>query len=238
MIQAIALFALAAALAGAAPALAASDYLLQIEDVKGEAAATPVAVDSWSFGVCKSGDCTTSTAPAGRTGGRAGSGTASYDLATNKGGRTAAEGAVAIGDVDGDGSPDLDFTAIQTAIYGFSLTLDASAPGIAAACAAGRIDAATLSNGADSFAVSSVSVVCTKGGGGGAAAASYARSGITRIDSTPARISTNKYAAGGGKAQGVMGARCPKEGCKDVVTMTFTSGQMKHTKSGHVTLLK
>lgn len=236
MKQAIALFALAAALSGAAPALAASDYLLHIDDIKGEAAAAPVAVDSWSFGVCKSGDCTTSTTPAGRTGGRGGSGTASYDLATNKGGRTAAEGAVAIGDVDGDGSPDLAFTASQSTIYGLSFTVDAAGPVVAAACKSGRINSATLSNGTDTFAVSSVSVVCTKGGGG-AAAASYARSGITRIDSTPARISTNLTV--GKQTQGAtFGERCGDGACSTMVTMTFTSGQLKHTKSGHVTLLK
>ncbi|WP_309751384.1 hypothetical protein [Novosphingobium sp.] len=252
MKQTTAFFALAAMLASAAPAMAASDYLLQIDDVKGESAATPVAVDSWSFGVCNSGQCTSSTASrdtstgqsSGRTGG---SGTASWDLATNKGGRMASGGgggsggqvSVATGDVDGDGSPDLIFSASQSTVYGFSLTLDAASPGVAAACATGKIASATLTNGTESFAVSSVSVVCTKGGaGGGAAAASYARSGITRIDSTPARISTNmtvgkqtQGATFGEKVQPALASSGP-------VTMTFTGGQMKHTKSGHVTLLK
>ncbi|MGB7655409.1 MAG: hypothetical protein WBL74_08000 [Novosphingobium sp.] len=255
MKQTTALFALATLLAAAAPALASSDYLLHIDEPKGGAAAAPVSVESWSFGVCNSGQCTSSTGSSGRTGGRAGSGTATYDLATNKGGRTAAEGAVATGDVDGDGSPDLVFTAGQDAIYGLSFTVDAAGPVIAAACKSGRIESATLSNGVDTFAVSSVSVVCTKGGSG-AAAASYARSGITRIDSTPARISTNmtvgKQTQGssfGEKVQGglqsggsvvAQGARCADGTCaaSTMVTMTFTGGQMKHTKSGHVTLLK
>ena len=58
MRQTTAIFALAATLATAAPALAGSDYLLQIELKKGEAAAEPVAVASWSFGVCNAGQCT------------------------------------------------------------------------------------------------------------------------------------------------------------------------------------
>lgn len=241
MRQTTAIFALAATLATAAPALAGSDYLMQIELKKGETAAELVAVASWSFGVCNSGQCTSSAASrdsstgqsSGRTGG---SGSASWDLATNKGGRMAA--GVATGDVDGDGVADLAFTASQDTIYGFSLTLDASAPGVAAACAAGKIDAATLTNGAETFAVSSVSVLCTKGGaGGGAAAASYARSGITRIDSTPARMSTNMTV--GKQTQGAtFGERCSAGACTATVTITMTGGQMKHTKTGHVTLMK
>lgn len=255
MKQTTALFVWAAVLAGAAPALASSDYLLHIDEPKGGGAAAPVAVDSWSFGVCNAGACSSSSGSAGRTGGRAGSGTATYDLATNKGGRMAADGTVATGDVDGDGSPDLVFTASQDTIYGLSFTVDAAGPEIAAACKSGRIESATLSNGVDTFAVSSVSVVCTKGGSG-AAAASYARSGITRIDSTPARISTNmtvgkqtqgasfgeKVQAGLQPGGGIIaqGARCADGTCaaSTMVIMTFTGGQMKHTKSGHVTLLK
>ena len=249
MRQTTAIFALAVTLATAAPALAGSDYLMQIELKKGEAAAEPVAVASWSFGVCNSGQCTAPSASrdsstgqsSGRSGGK--SGGASWDLATNKGGRVAAGGAgsqvsVATGDVDGDGVADLAFTASQDTIYGFSLTLDAAAPGVAAACAAGKIDAATLTNGAETFAVSSVSVLCSKGGaGGGAASASYARSGITRIDSTPARISTNMTV--GKQTQGAtFGERCSGGACTATVTMTMTGGQMKHTKTGHVTLMK
>jgi hypothetical protein len=248
MKQATTLFALATALAGATPALAASDYLLQLEGVKGEAAAAPAAVDSWSFGVCNSGQCTSSTASrdastgqsTGQRGGKAGN--ASWDLATMKGARTAGGGGsggqvnVATGDVDGDGSPDLAFSASQDTIYGLSFTVDASAPGIAAACAAGKINSATLSNGTETFAVSSVSVVCTKGAGGGAAAASYARSGITRIDSTPARLSTNMTV--GKQTQGATFGEKVNQGLATAVTMTLTGGQMKHTKTGHVTLLK
>ena len=218
----------------AMPAIASSDYLLQLPPIKGEIS-PPVTVDSWSFGVCNSGQCTAGTAAKGAKPNRA-----SWDLATGKGARMAsgASPAPVVGDVDGDGSPDLAFAGSQDEVYGLSFTVDAAGPMVAAVCASGHLDAATLSNGSESYAVSSVSVVCTKGGGG-AAAASYAKSGITRIDSTPARISTNLTV--GKQTQGATFGEKVQQGLAtgaSTVTMTFTGGQMKHTKTGHVTLLK
>lgn len=230
------LFALSAA-CSAVPALAHSDYLLQIPAEKGDAS-TPVTVDSWSFGVCNSGQCSAGAAAKGGKPNRA-----SWDLATGKGARTAGGSAAPVfGDVDGDGSPDLAFAGGQDEVYGLSFSVGATSPAVVAACASGHIGAATLSNGSESFAVSSVSVVCTKGGGG-AAAASYAKSGITRIDSTPARISTNMTNGRESSAPSIS-ERCSNGNCStDALTdglliMRFTSGQMKHTKTGHVTLLK
>jgi len=223
----------------AVPAFASSDYLLQIPPEKGEAA-TPISVDSWSFGVCNSGQCSTSSA-AGKTASGGKPNRASWDLATGKGARMAGgASAPVVGDVDGDGSPDLAFAGTQDEIYGLSFTVDAAGPAVIAACKSGHIDAATLTNGTESYAVSGVSVICTKGGGG-AAAASYAKSGITRIDSTPARISTNMTTAK--QTQGAtFGERCSSGDC-DALTdglliLRFTGGQMKHTKTGHVTLMK
>ena len=140
----------------AAPAIASSDYLLQLPPEKGEAS-PPIAVESWSFGVCNAGQCSSGTAAKGAKPNRA-----SWDLATGK-------------------------------------------------------------------------------GGSGAAAASYAKSGITRIDSTPARISTN-MSTGREAARPSVSERCISGSC-DALTdglliMRFTGGQMKHTKTGHVTLLK
>lgn len=220
----------------AMPAIASSDYLLQLPPEKGEVS-PPITVESWSFGVCNAGQCSSGSAAKGAKPNRA-----SWDLATGKGARMAAgrSPAPVVGDVDGDGSPDLAFAGTQDEIYGLSFTVDAAGPIVAAACASGHVDAATLSNGSETYAVSSVSVVCTKGGGG-AAAASYAKSGITRIDSTPARISTNmstrREAAGPSVSE-----RCSSGSCDaltdGLLTMRFTSGQMKHTKTGHVTLMK
>ena len=219
----------------AAPAIASSDYLLQLPPEKGEVS-PPITVESWSFGVCNTGQCSSGSSAKGAKPNRA-----SWDLATGKGARTASGAASpVVGDVDGDGSPDLAFAGGQDAVYGLSFSVGATSPAVVAACASGHIDAATLSNGSESFAVSSVSVVCSKGGGG-AAAASYAKSGVTRIDSTPARISTN-MTTGREAARPSVSERCSSGSC-DALTdglliMRFTSGQMKHTKTGHVTLMK
>lgn len=242
-------FALSAACI-AMPAYASSDYLLQLPPEKGEAS-TPITVDSWSFGVCNAGQCSASSAAKGAKPNRA-----SWDLATGKGARMAASGGegkvhaglgqaggtlaggavVVAGDVDGDGSPDLAFAASQDEIYGLSFTFQKITMPYQAACASGHIDSATISHGDEVYMVSSVSVVCTKGGGG-AAAASYARSGVVRIDSTPARISTNMTVAREASAPSIS-ERCSSSACDGAVTMTFTGGEMKHNKTGHVTLMK
>ena len=227
----------------AAPAFASSDYLLQLPPEKGEIS-TPISVDSWSFGVCNAGQCSSprdssSGMASGKSGGKPNR--ASWDLATGKGARTAGGPAPVLGDLDGDGSPDLAFVGTQDVVYGLSFTFQKITMAYQAACDSGRIDSATLSRGDEVYVVSSVSVVCTKGGGSGAAAASYAKSGVTRIDSTPARISTN-MTTGREAATPSMSERCASGGC-DALTdglliMRFTSGQMKHTRTGHVTLMK
>lgn len=221
-----------------APALAASDYLLTIPSGKGDAASAPIEVASWSFGVCNAGCMANQGAARGPR-----QSTSRSGVATGAG---AAAGAAAIGDLDGDGMPDLAYSATQDTIYGLSFTVDATGPVVSATCASGRIDTATLSNGADTFAISGVSVVCTKGLGGGASTAAYARSGINRIDSTPARISTNltvgkqTQTQSFGERSSSPAPRCADGTCAaaGMMTMTLTGGQMKHTKTGHVTLLK
>ncbi len=233
----------AAAICWSAPAFASSDYLLQLPPEKGEAS-TPISLDSWSFGVCNAGQCSSprdssSGMASGKSGGKPSR--ASWDLATGKGARTAGGSAPVLGDLDGDGSPDLAFVGTQDVVYGLSFTFQKITMAYQAACDSGRIDSATLSRGDEVYVVSSVSVVCTKGGGGGAAAASYAKSGVTRIDSTPARISTN-MTTGREAATPSVSERCSSGSC-DALTdglliMRFTSGQMKHTRTGHVTLMK
>ena len=219
--------------ASAPNAYAASDYLLTLPPAKGEAATAPITVDSWSFGVCNSGQCTASglrESPTRASSGRSG-------VATGAG-AAAGGAALATGDVDGDGRPDFAYSDTQDSIYGLSFTVDSSPPIVTRACATGKVDGATLTRGEESYVVSSASVVCT-GRGGGAAAASYARAGINRIDSTPARISTNLTVGRQTPSQS-FGERCAAGQCAagGLVEMTFSGGQMKHTKTGHVTLLK
>lgn len=233
---------IAAAICWSAPAFASSDYLLQLPPEKGEAS-TPISVDSWSFGVCNAGQCSSprdssSGMASGKSGGKPNR--ASWDLATGKGARTAGGSTPVLGDLDGDGAPDLAFVGTQDVVYGLSFTFQKITMAYQAACDSGRIDSATLSRGDEVYVVSSVSVVCTKGGGG-AASVAYAKSGVTRIDSTPARISTN-MTTGREAATPSVSERCSSGSC-DALTdglliMRFTSGQMKHTKTGHVTLMK
>ncbi len=243
---------IAAAICWSGPAFASSDYLLQLPPEKGEAS-TPISVDSWSFGVCNAGQCSSprdssSGMASGKSGGKPNR--ANWDLATGKGARSAGGSASVLGDLDGDGSPDLAFVGTQDVVYGLSFTFQKISVSTQATCDAGHIDSATLSHGDMVYVVSSVSVVCAKGGGG-AAAASYAKSGVTRIDSTPARISTNMTVAREAGAPAIsevvvtrqasapsISERCSSSTCDGVVTMTFTGGQMKHTRTGHVTLLK
>lgn len=268
----LAVSAWAMAITGTAYA-APTDYLLELDGVKGERKSS-IAIESWSFGVCNSAACTAASqaaydkccrpqasqntqslresptrASTGKTAeaasASAGPGRASWDLAKGKGARTAAGGLnVAAGDVDGDGAPDLAFAASQDVVHALKFIFHTIPGEYEAVCASGKIDSATVSNGNETFIVSNVSVSCTKGAGSGAAAASYARSGLTRIDSTPARISTNMTI--GKQTQGATFGEKVQSGLSSAgsavasgaMTMTFTGGQMKHTKTGHVTLLK
>jgi hypothetical protein len=198
-----------AALMAAAPAFAASDYLLELEGVKGEATAT-IEVASWSFGVCNAGQCSAIKSPRDAASGLAtgkrqhqpvGATAAgepasaertvptkgNWDLATGKGARTAGGVNVASGDVDGDGHADLAYVESQDTVSAFTLTYDKASPVLAKVCAGKHIAKATLSRGAESYTLSDATVACTGAG---------------------------------------------------PVVMTFTGGQLKHNKTGHVTLMK
>lgn len=246
---AITLAALSAAVA--TPALAASDYLLELDGVKGESAAP--AVDSWSFGVCNPGQCSSaqrtvitardagSGMATGKTGKTGKPSSANWDLATSKGARTAAAGGVkvAAGDVDGDGRADLAFAGTVSEVYDLSFAFQKIEATLRSVCGGKHIAKATLRSASDSFEITDAAVSCTAGGG--AAAASYAATGRQAIDSTPARISTNMTTAKQtqGATFGERSAAPSGDALTDgLIIMRLTGGQMKHTKTGHVTLLK
>lgn len=235
---------MSAALLAASPAFAASDYFLKFDGVEGEAG-TVIEVASWSFGVCNAGQCTTVKSPrdaaSGQATGKRQHGTvrvqasqntqslresptrastgatavsetvqeqaktaprASWDLATNKGARTAGgagggaggQAAVATGDVDGDGRADLAYTSTQTEISSFSVTYDKASPVLAKVCMGKHIAKATLYRGGESYEITDATVSCSS-------------------------------ATGDALTDGLL-------------ILRFSSGQMKHTKTGHVTLLK
>lgn len=221
-----------AAIVVSAPALAASDFLLEIDGIDGESAA-PMAVDDWSFGACNAGQCTSITSPrdlaSGQASGKAGSPTrGGWDLATNKGGRVAAVSPV-VGDLDGDGRADFSYAGTLDSVQALTFSFGKVSPQLAKVCSGTHFTSVTLRRGADSFVITGASVTCT------AAMPSAART----IDSTPARISTNMTT--GKQTQGAtFGEKCAAgQACAGgAMTVTFSGGQMKHTKSGHVTLLK
>ncbi|MBS3929236.1 MAG: VCBS repeat-containing protein [Sphingomonadales bacterium] len=222
------IFVLAGSLLAATPALAASDMFLKFEGVDGEAA-----VAGWSFGACNAGQCATITAPRDVASGQASGKTknpprASWDLATSKGARSAGGVNVAVGDLDGDGRADLAYAGTLDQVTGLSLTFKDAAHILIKACGGKHIPKAVLKIGADTYELTDTTVTCT----------STADAGARKIDQTPARISTNmtvpkqtQGATFGEKVQGGMASA-------GALTVTFTGGQMKHTKSGHVTLLK
>lgn len=242
--------------AASAAQAAQSDYFLKIDGVEGEATAT-IEVASWSFGVCNAGQCGAGStkrtivsprdpasgqatgkrqhgavrvtasqntqslreSPSKASDGKTSAPKAGWDLATGKGARTAGGGGgaggqvnVASGDVDGDGLADLAFAATQDEISSLTLDFDKASPVLAKVCQGKHFATVTLSrSNGDSFEITDATATC-------------------------AAPSAGKYLAGGGKAQGMA---CSDADCAGSdVRLTLTGGQMKHTRTGHVTLLK
>jgi len=245
-------FALAASIAAitmpATVFAAQADYFLKIEGVEGEAR-----VAEWSFGACNAGQCSTIKSPRDAASGLAtgkrqhkpgvtasqntqslresptsthshhesdasagrGAGaerTATYDLKTNKGARATGGVNMAAGDLDGDGAADLAYAATLDEVSSFSLTFQKIEASYSKVCMGKHIASAQLRVGADTYALTDVTVNCTS-----------------------SSTSTPKQTQGA-----TFGERCDGGVCAadDWTTMTLTGGQMKHTKTGHVTILK
>lgn len=245
----------AACLGVSTPAMAASDYLLKLDGVDGEAAVSGEIV-GYSWGMSNPGTVAQAnvTAPRDMSSGQAsGKREAPSGLPTGK--RThkpavtvtasqntqslresptrASTGGVAVaaGDLDGDGVADfLDATRVAE-VDGFTLTFDKASPVLARLCANGKHfpKATIVARGQE--------LVIEHGTVSGCAAGAAQRIAID--GSMPNRISMNvtvpKQTQGATFGEKVCaGMACP---APEVVTVTIT-GQMKHTKSGHVTLLK
>jgi len=239
-----------AAIAMAVPAQAATDYLLEIGGVEGEASETaPVA--SWSFGVCSSDQCNSSStrkevssAPAlPKSTLTASQNSQSLREAPTRGtkGRTdaaigASAGATApvavTGDLDGDGDgdarSDLAYAAQRAEISRLTFVFAKSSPVLAKVCAGKHIAKATLRGASENFDILDAAVTCSLQG-----------VSQPRTDAGGGRISTNVSVPkqtqgstfGERRTEGVSPTEVP-------VTMTISGGQMRHVKTGHVTLLK
>jgi hypothetical protein len=234
----VALFPLIAA----QPAHAASDYLLEIEGVAGEAPGT-IEVNSWSWGASNPTSVGSGGMSAGRvvsprdsasgqSSGRSARGdvrvTASQNTQSLRESPTRASTGKIVGDLDGDGRAELAAMTSQAELQNFTLSFEQSNPTLSRVCAGKHIAKANLRGRGDEFVVENATITCTQNPPSGSAAR----------DSMPNRISMNVTTPK--QTQGAtFGERCGAGTCPAAsVTMTFTGGQMRHTKTGHVTLLK
>lgn len=223
-----ALFAITGLLLSATPALAASDMFLKLDGVDGEAA-----IESWSFGTCSSGQCVTISTPteagkakAGKTGKPS---NANWDLATGKGARTSSKVNVAVGDVDGDGRADLAYAGTLDKVNALALTVSNADTALLRVCGGKHIAKAVLKIGADSYDLTDAAITCASVAD--AAAARAINPGRSDIVSNIPVPKQTQGATFGEKVQAGLATGSS-------VTVTFTGGQMKHTKTGHVTILK
>ena len=206
--------AAAAALAlGTAPAaIAASDYLLVIGGKDG-AAPSPIEILSWSWGATNSG--------AGSTGGATAT-DRMRESPTLPSRDYTPRNRVAAGDVNGDGLAELSAAA---EVQGFTLRFDKASPQLFMGCVKGsRLEGATIRAGTESFEL--VDAVISSCPGDQPAAA---RAG------GPPRASWDLATLKGGRSASPAAAgACASGQCQSITI----AGQLKHTKSGHVTLLK
>jgi len=205
--------AIAVALAGTAPAMAASDYYLKIEGVEGEAAA-PIAIESWSWGQSnpsaqretKPRDAASGLATGKRMHKPMMPITAAHpDGDCDDTDCKAASGAMTHGDPHVDTRPGFAELSQQDSVSSFSLVLPSEAVAKAEMCAKGK---------------HFPSVVIT------------AREAVYEMSDVSVASCTSTEASG----RQTQGATF---GEKSAATTTVQlTGSMKHQKTGHVTLLK
>jgi hypothetical protein len=233
-----------------------ADAFLKLDSVKGEAA-----VSDWSFGVCNPSACDTIKSPRDVASGQAtgkrmhkpvsthahhesessagGAGdarTAGYDLKTNKGARTASGVHVATGDLDGDGSADLAYSGTLDEVSSFSLTFQKIEGAYRSMCDGKHFDKVSLRTGADSFDITGATIACYVAEGDSRASGPRLSTDLASSADASSRATKQKQWLPANFRTADMGPSCASGQC--AVTMVLTGGQMKHTKTGHVTLLK
>lgn len=258
------LMATAAAMAFAPAAMAATDYFLKIEGVEGESV-TEVEVLSWSWGVSNAGSMSGSSGSGAVASPRdAASGLATgrrqhHPPVTASQNTQSLRGRATVSDLSITRNADMSSLNSVDEIQGFSLTFANTSPVLAKVCNGkhfttvhlrGRSETFVLENAAVTGCASSsdagacVSSVGTAGGGatGGASSAAYAATGRSsapgQCPSPDSSVTTSKQTQGATFGEKVnQGLHAAGGALASGVTLTFT-GQLKHTKTGHVTLLK
>lgn len=217
-------------LAVAAPAFAASDMYLKFEGVDGEAAA-PQPITSWSFGSCSADQCINYSGKgdwgSDQSAGKGATG-ANWDLATNKGARSANGVNVAAGDLNGDGRADLAYAGKLDSVSGLSLTFDKATPQLLLACKGKHWAEAILKVGEEHYRLSGSAFTCSDS----------ASSAMNATGAKSSRVVSNIPIPANAPAKPLVDRCRIGETCTGKVTVTITGGQMKHTKTGHVTILK
>ncbi len=235
-------FALAATIGATAAQAAHSDYLLEIKDLKGNAA-EPLAVDSWSFGVCNS-NCSSGSSKRTIVSPR--------DVATGQASGKRQHQPVRVQASQNSQSlresPSKASDGKTTAVKGnWDLATNKGARTAGANDAVGDLDAdgtADLAFVSTQAEISNLSLtyqkipmeyvaVCR----GKHFDKAVLRSTDDQFEITDAAVTCTSARQTQGSS---FGERCVDGTCTDQgpVTMTITGGQMKHTKTGHVTLLK
>lgn len=222
------LLGMSAAALLALPAAATTAGYIKFDGVDGEAVAQPF--EGWSFGACNAGSCATVVSPrdqaSGQATGKRSSGVTkitasqnSQSLRSSGSGGGAGKASMSdlsvartVGDVDGDGQADLAYAGTLPEVSSFTLTFDKASPQLMKLCAGKHIAKVELSRGAEAMVITDAHVTCSA-----TVAPTVARQ--TQGATFGEKVSTGMASSGS-------------------LNMTFTSGQMKHTKTGHVTILK
>lgn len=233
------IIATVASLAAAPSAFAASDYLLELDGVKGEASSS-VEISSWSWGASNPGiaidepGVRAAAAPRDAASGLA-TGKRTHKPIRVRGSADQAAGGVnvASGDLDGDGRADFADTAGLPEVEQFTLTFDKATPKLMESCAKGtHFPKATIKMRTASFTLENATVVsCTTG------QPAIVENKINGNNQMPNRISMNVTTPK--QTQGATFGEKVNQGLHAAGSMVVQlSGQLKHTKTGHVTILK
>jgi type VI protein secretion system component Hcp len=215
------LLAAASALSFAPAAMAASDYLLEIDGVEGEAAAS-IEIASWSWGASNAASV---SSPRDAASGLATGRRQSRPSVTASQNTQSLRGRATVSDLSMVRNADMSSLGSLDEIQGFALTFDKASPMLAKICTGKHFSSVQLRGRGETFALENAAVTgCTASAGAPPA-----------TPDTTAR--TYNWDLKSAKRESSVAA-CASGVCAvEAVTLTIT-GQMRHQKTGHVTLLK